>query len=120
MYNPDNEAHHSGTTTNKSSTQKSALSEHIQRVPISTSNIDSSICQKVDEIEEYVSLHTEIDIKEENIDDQDTDDIQNTEINNIKLETERESNEESINGTLLQVTVIKEECFYDDNTTNVV
>ena len=108
MYSPDNEAHHSGTAANKSSIQKSALNKHERGVhPI----IDSSICQKADEIPEYASLHTEIDIKEENIYDQDTDDIRTTEINNIKLETESESNEESINQTLPQVVDIKEECF---------
>ena len=118
MYNPDNEAHHSGTSTNRSSTQKSALNKNEERVDINTSNNDSSICQKADEIEEYASLHTEIEIKEENIDDQDTDDIQNTEINSIKLKTESESNEESINETLSQVTDIKEECLDLENTTN--
>ena len=118
MPKPDNEAHHNVTNTNVSFTQKSALTKHEERVHINTSNIDSSICQKVDEIQEYASLHTEIDIKEENIDDQDTDDIQNTEINSIKLKTESESNEESINETLSQLTNIKEDCLDLKNTTN--
>ena len=63
MYNPDNEAHHSGTSTIASFTQKSALNEQEKRININTSNNDSPTCQNVDEIEQYSSLHTEIDIK---------------------------------------------------------
>ena len=82
--------------------------------------VGNSIGNNADEIPEYASLHTEIDIKEENIDDQDTDDIQNTEHNSIKLKTESESNGESINQTLPQVTDIKEECFDGEIATNLI
>eukprot|EP00088_Acartia_fossae_P047224 TRINITY_DN5120_c0_g1_i11.p1 TRINITY_DN5120_c0_g1~~TRINITY_DN5120_c0_g1_i11.p1 ORF type:complete len:125 (+),score=29.20 TRINITY_DN5120_c0_g1_i11:26-376(+) len=48
--------------------------------------IDSGMCQKVDEIQEYAALHTEIDIKEEDIYDEDTVDIQTTEFKDVKEE----------------------------------
>ena len=114
MYNPDNEAHHNvPTSTNKSFAQKSPLIEHGKRVHINTSNIDNSLCQKDNEIKEYASLHTEIDIKEEDIYDQE----KTKEYNSIKLKTESESNEESINVTLPEDTDVKEECFDKENPT---
>ena len=107
MLNPDNKVHHKVTATNKAFAQKSPLNKNGKRVHNNTCNIDSSLCQKVDESQEYASLHTEIDIKEENIDDQDTDDIQNAENNSIKLYTENEFNVENIQETLPKVTDIK-------------
>ena len=65
MYNPDNEASHSGIATNKSFIGISAFNIHEKRAPITTQIIDSSMCQKANEIQEYPSLYTEIDIKED-------------------------------------------------------
>ena len=65
VYNPGNEAHHSGASTYKSFKQKSSINENEKRVHINSSNFDGSICQKVDETQEYASLQIESDVKEE-------------------------------------------------------
>ena len=50
----------------------------------------------------------------------DPDDIHTTEINSIILKTESEPNEESINETLPQVTDVKEECFDENETMDLI